>query len=183
MATIQNRRVGGNCIVVSLGDIEFARLCSILFVISLNTNAFMANATPFLLERKINHLVPSVGRSLFQAAGLMLVVGIFILTGCSKKQSAVAPAISAADAPPAPAPANNPVNLQPAIPTTIAAGANGGVDLKALNHAYIGWIIQSHVRPKTFEEFVTKSGVQVPPAPTGKKYVIDQNGFINLADQ
>jgi hypothetical protein len=52
-----------------------------------------------------------------------------------------------------------------------------------LNHVYIGWIVQTHQRPKTFEEFVASSGVQVPPAPDGKKYVIDRNGFINLASR
>jgi hypothetical protein len=49
-----------------------------------------------------------------------------------------------------------------------------------LNHAYIGWIVQNRRRPKSFEEYVALSGVQVPPPPAGKKYVIDKNGYINL---
>ena len=66
---------------------------------------------------------------------------------------------------------------------TIAVAAQGGADLKQLNHVYIGWIVQNRQRPKTFEEFITLSGVQVPPAPDGKKYVIDGNGFINLVSR
>ena len=62
----------------------------------------------------------------------------------------------------------------------VAASPEGGADLKQLNHAYIGWIVQNRRRPKSFEEYVALSGVQVPPPPAGKKYVIDKNGYINL---
>ena len=73
--------------------------------------------------------------------------------------------------------------MAPTPPPAIAAAADGGADLKQLNHVYIGWIVQTHQRPKTFEEFVSLSGVQVPPAPDGKKYVIDRNGFVNLVSR
>jgi hypothetical protein len=79
--------------------------------------------------------------------------------------------------------ANQPAYVPPAAPVTVAASADGGADLKQLNHAYIGWIVQNHQRPKTFEEFVTISKMNVPPAPVGKKYVIDKSGFINLVNQ
>jgi hypothetical protein len=36
--------------------------------------------------------------------------------------------------------------------------------------------------PKDFNDFLAKSGVQPPPAPAGKKYVI-QGPAIGLADQ
>lgn len=71
----------------------------------------------------------------------------------------------------------------PAASVTVVAGTEGGADLKQLNHVYIGWIVQNHRRPKSFEEFVTLSGTQVPPAPAGKKYVIEPNGFINLVSR
>jgi len=73
--------------------------------------------------------------------------------------------------------------VTPGAPATVAASAEGGADLKQLNHAYIGWIVQNHRRPKTFEEFVTLSGIKFPAAPAGKKYVIEKSGFINLVSQ
>ena len=76
-----------------------------------------------------------------------------------------------------------PMDVLPAAPVTVAPGTDGGADLKQLNHAYIGWIVQNHRRPKTFEEFITLSGMKMPPAPAGKKYVIEQSGFINLVSQ
>jgi hypothetical protein len=72
--------------------------------------------------------------------------------------------------------------LYTAAPVEVAASPDGGADLKQLNHAYIGWIVQNRRRPKSFDEYVALSGVQIPPPPAGKKYVIDKNGFINLAN-
>jgi hypothetical protein len=65
----------------------------------------------------------------------------------------------------------------------VAAGPDGGADLRQLNHIYIGWIVQNRRRAKSFDDFVSSSGTQVPPAPAGKKYIIDHNGFIALVNQ
>jgi hypothetical protein len=65
----------------------------------------------------------------------------------------------------------------------IAANPRGGADLKQLNHAYLRWIAQNRRRPKNYEDFIAASGIQVPPAPAGQKYVIDKNGFIALASE
>ena len=118
-------------------------------------------------------------------AGIALLLGVGVFAGCGRKPLvADAPTIPAAtETAPAPMPANQPVYVPPAAPATIAAGTDGGADLKQLNHSYIGWIVQNHRRPKTFEEFVTLSGTKVPPAPAGKKYVIEKSGFINLVSQ
>jgi hypothetical protein len=107
---------------------------------------------------------------------------LICFTGCSKSKPPTAQApppvadtnLTAADLPGAP------VSTPP--PVEIAANPDGGVDLKALNHAYIGWIVQTRQAPSSFEDYVAKSGVKVPPPPPGKKYVIDKNGFINLAN-
>jgi hypothetical protein len=74
-----------------------------------------------------------------------------------------------------------PVSTPP--PVEVPANPDGSVDLKALNHAYINWIVQTRQAPKSFEDYVSKSGVKVPLPPPGKKYVIDHNGFINLANK
>lgn len=115
--------------------------------------------------------------------GLLACLGVFIVAGCRKHSpgSDVPAAWATAETSSAniAAVSNSPSYTPPAPP----AGADGGVDLKALNHAYIGWIVHTHQRPKTFEAFVAASGIAVPPAPAGKKYVIDKSGFITLINQ
>lgn len=117
--------------------------------------------------------------------GGALVLGVLVFAGCGRRPPAAeAPAaIPAAETNPAPAAANQPAYVPSAAPATVAASPEGGADLKQLNQAYIGWIVQNRRRPKTFAEFVTLSGINVPPAPAGKKYVFDKSGFITLADQ
>jgi hypothetical protein len=120
---------------------------------------------------------------------VVLAAGFLVIAGCSKKTVSTAPATptnSDSVLTTAPTPENRPppvYNTPPATPPTVATASTGGADLKQLNHIYIGWIIQNRRRVKTFEEFVAASGVQVPPAPDGKKYVIDNNGYINLANR
>ena len=116
-----------------------------------------------------------------------------LAAGCGKKSAATptptpaqGPASATNPDPSAPAsttPAQPGYNPPASPPPAIATTADGGPDLKQLNHYYIGWILQNRQRPKTFEQFVAASGVQVPPAPTGKKYVIDSSGFINLVNR
>ena len=124
-----------------------------------------------------------------KARGLMgglgsigLAVTVFFAGGCKKNQSA------AAEPPPVVAETNQtpgvgpPPPTPPATPVVVAANPDGGADLKQLNHAYVGWVMQNRRRPKSFEEFVQLSGIKVPPPPAGKKYVIDGYGFINYAN-
>lgn len=68
-------------------------------------------------------------------------------------------------------------------PPPVATAPEGGADLRDLNHAYIRWVLQTRKHAKTFEEFVAASGISVPPAPAGKKYLIDKAGFIALVNQ
>src|SRR6267142_4647470 len=110
-----------------------------------------------------------------------LFFGVLIFSGCGRRQPA-ADALTTTmptGTTVVPAAANQPAYVPPAV----TVGTAGDVDLKQLNHAYIGWIVQNHRRPKTFEEFVAMSGLQVPPAPVGKKYVIEKSGFINLVNR
>jgi hypothetical protein len=100
--------------------------------------------------------------------------------GCGKKQTSVTPAA------PAESNANPPSassEMPAPAPVVVSANPAGGVDLKELNHAYVAWIVQHRQAPKSFEEFIKLSGMQVPPPPPGKKYVIDHAGFINFENQ
>jgi hypothetical protein len=114
----------------------------------------------------------------------LILTATLSFTGCSKKPStAEAPAPQPAldtNQTTAAAPA---AAVAPEAPAAIAASPNGGADLTALNHAYVGWIMQNNRRAKSFEEYVAASGISVPPPPVGKKYVIDKIGFINYANK
>jgi hypothetical protein len=117
--------------------------------------------------------------------GALALTAITLSTGCNKSKPPTAQAPPpVTDTNPAAATATNlpgaPVSTPP--PVEIATNPDGGVDLKALNHAYTGWIVQTRRAPSSFEDYVAQSGVKVPPPPPGKRYVIDKNGFINFAN-
>ena len=117
-------------------------------------------------------------------------VAVFVLgaggvfCGCGKKETAppaIPPTATSGSAQTAAAAPGAQVPAAPLPP--VATAPQGGADLKDLNHAYISWVVQNHRHAKTFEEFATASGISIPPAPPGKKYVIDKAGFINVANQ
>jgi hypothetical protein len=120
-----------------------------------------------------------------RSQGAVLMMACFVallMAGCGQKEQPTV--LKSAEVIPAAVPeTNTPEFVPPTPPVAVAANAEGSADLKALNHAYIVWIVQNHIRPKTFEEFVASSKISVPPPPAGKKYVIDKSGFINLVNQ
>jgi hypothetical protein len=127
---------------------------------------------------------PQPGFSFSPAILLALAFGLWLTPGCGKKTAAEAPVPApVAQGVTAPVPGGQPSPTPSPAPIVVATDPNGGVDLRWLNHAYIGWIIQNRQRPKTFEEFAAKSGLPMPPAPAGKKFIIDKNGFIALVSQ
>jgi hypothetical protein len=76
-------------------------------------------------------------------------------------------------------------DLSHAAPPQLAAPS--GADLQARNihqmeRVLVGWIISSHHRPKSFEEFAAATQIQVPPPPSGKKYAITKSMHIILVD-
>jgi hypothetical protein len=97
---------------------------------------------------------PSASRLISALAFALILTATLSFTGCGKKSSTA---------------------QTPAI-------ATAAPDLIALNHDYMGWVIQNNRHAKTFEEYVAASGISPPPPPAGKKYVIDKNGFINYAN-
>ena len=120
-------------------------------------------------------------RPMLQSGLTAMLAAVFFAVGCKKSEIATVetshPMADTNQAPAmiqqAPPPASAPV--------VVAVNPAGGADLKQLNHAYVGWVLQNRRRPNSFEEFVVQSGVKVPPPPAGKKYVIDKYGFINVA--
>jgi len=67
-------------------------------------------------------------------------------------------------------------------PIVVPDGGSTEANLNQLSHALRKYVAGSRSVPKDFNDFVVKSGVQPPPPPAGKKYVI-QGQVIALADQ
>jgi hypothetical protein len=117
---------------------------------------------------------------------IVLLGTLLVAASCSKKSpEAVVPspetpaqATATPNAPNAPPP-----QPQPYSPVTQAVAPSAEPNLAQINHAYIGWIMQTQRHAKTVEEFVAASGIQLPPAPAGKKYIIDSHGYIALVSQ
>ena len=84
-----------------------------------------------------------------------------------------APAAAVARSPGAPVPMSY-------APTTIAAPQNSDMSatLQELSRELRKYVVSTRRIPKNFEEFVAKSGVQIPPAPAGKKYRIQGHAVI-----
>ena len=75
--------------------------------------------------------------------------------------------------------------MNPAVPPQpIVVPDNGSpeANLTQLSLALRKYIAGSHSVPKDFNDFLAKSGVQPPPPPAGKKYVV-QGSAVALADQ
>jgi hypothetical protein len=108
-------------------------------------------------------------------------------TGCRKQnQSAESP--SAVPAPPSQTDASQATATTPAPavnPTTppAATATNALPDLRPLNQALMGWIVRNQRHPANFEDFAATAGIQIPPPPPGKKYIINGRGLISLVNQ
>ena len=114
--------------------------------------------------------------------GLMLVLGV---CGCHKA-STPPPSVSADNPPPVvAAAASSAAPLPPPGPqvAAVTAADHSPQDIHNMERVLVGWVIRNHQRPKSFEEFVASAGIQVPPPPAGKKYVIAKNMHIVLVDQ
>ena len=67
-------------------------------------------------------------------------------------------------------------------PIIVPDGGSTEANLNQLSRALRKYVAGSRSVPKDYNDFLAKSGVQPPPAPAGKKYVI-QGQVIALADQ
>jgi hypothetical protein len=55
--------------------------------------------------------------------------------------------------------------------------------MSALSHSVLRWAVAHQRRPASFEEFAADPGVQIPPAPPGKKYKMERSMHVVLVDQ
>ncbi len=106
------------------------------------------------------------------------------LAGCSKNNNPPQPS-QATSNPPATVVTTNLPPLTPPAAVTMPApvAANGEVDLPELNRDLRRWIVSHRQAPKSFEEFAATAGVNIPPPPPGKKYVLTKEMHIQLVNQ
>jgi len=58
-----------------------------------------------------------------------------------------------------------------------------GVDLAQLTRDLKRWIVATKERPASFEDYVAKAKVSVPPAPAGKKFALSKEMRVILVDR
>jgi hypothetical protein len=112
----------------------------------------------------------------------LLGAALLLVAGCSKSNTP----------PPTPPPAsdvtNTPTASTGAAPITYAPamGATNASDtqteVQTLNKALLGWMIKNRRHPQDFAEFASTANIQIPTPPPGKKYTLNQRGFITLVD-
>jgi hypothetical protein len=50
--------------------------------------------------------------------------------------------------------------------------------LRALSLEFRKYVVRTRKVPKTFEEFLAQSKIQIPPAPAGEKYAIQDQAVV-----
>ena len=121
-----------------------------------------------------------------RSPGWQIVPGVICLTlamlveGCGKHNepppatpSISSNSLSSGTESPVTPPSNR---IQPSVPSA-ATDNTGPTQLQSLNRALLGWKIKNHRQPKTFEDFASSAGFQIPVPPSGKKYSL-KSGFI-----
>jgi len=63
-------------------------------------------------------------------------------------------------------------------PVVVAENADVNATLSQLALELRKYVVRTRSVPKNFEEFVAKSGIQVPPPPGGKKYAIEGQAVV-----
>jgi hypothetical protein len=78
----------------------------------------------------------------------------------------------------------NPVPPAPSTPISApVVQIQDQVDMAGLNRVARFWMLRNRRRPTNWDDFVAHAGVQIPPPPPGKKYVLSKNMRVTLADQ
>jgi hypothetical protein len=132
-----------------------------------------------MLHSQSSSKKPMPVRSITGSILLGLLVGSSFL-GCSKSNSATNQAASpTAEVAQAQSSTENAV----AGPAPAAPAPQPTADPLDLNRELRKWILRNRRPPKNFEDFAATSGVEIPPPPAGKKYVVDKSMHVVLANR
>jgi hypothetical protein len=113
-------------------------------------------------------------KSFSSSLGLAILLAVTFVLACKKAPPPTAESL-ARHGPPSMNPG------APPEPVVLPEAGSTEANLNQLSHALRKYVAGSRSVPKDFNDFLTKSGVQAPPPPAGKKYVI-QGQIVTLAD-
>ena len=107
--------------------------------------------------------------------GCLVLLALALTSGCKKQEAApvatnAVPAAAMAPESPAGGPPVTPPAPKPAI---VQQNPDINATLGQLALELRKYVVRTRSVPKTFEEFIAKSGVQAPPPPPGKRYAIE----------
>jgi hypothetical protein len=127
-----------------------------------------------------------MGSRLTVLSGALLLAAV-LAPGCSKHKPAadsnavnqVTQANPSGAVPTAPPSPRGPGTMpSPAKPAVIADAGDVNATLGQLALELRKYVVRTRSVPKSFEEFVAKSQVQVPPPPAGQKYAIQGQAIV-----
>ena len=139
------------------------------------------------MTNRVNHLFELVkpDKRKSEVGTLCLILVLAIGGGCGKPKATTPPPSSDSNSAAAKNITPSPGQMQPAPPPVSFSydrSSNGPTQLQSLNRALLGWKMKYNRRPRTFEEFASTAGFQIPSPPAGKKYALSPKGFIVLVD-
>lgn len=123
----------------------------------------------------------------WKATGVIGILTIALLAGegCGKSSKSAPPSAAApspSDSKAAQVAATPPANWTRPPAISGSAADSGLTQVQALNRAVLGWKMKNHRQPRSFDDFASTAGFQIPPPPAGKKYALDSKGFIILVN-
>ena len=107
---------------------------------------------------------------------LLLSAATLGAVSCTREQGAPPPGSVSSAAPTATAPMQG----APGAPAPTVVVSQTGEPIN-LDREVRKWILRNQRPPKDFEDFAATAGIEVPPPPPGKKYVIDKTMHVVLA--
>jgi hypothetical protein len=114
----------------------------------------------------------------------LLLTGVLFLTGCHKSSSTAAtPTAAETNQVSAVTQTQEPASPPSTVVKTPVVTPSGDPDLHELNRSLLRWVVGNRRPPANFEDFAATANITIPPAPAGKKYVIDKTMHIILVKQ
>lgn len=104
---------------------------------------------------------------------ILILLAAATWAGCKRSDPSPGPAGAPPETATMPRSPRGPMpSAESAAPVTIPDTGNPEATLQQLSTELRNYVIRTRSVPKNFDEFAAKAGVQFPPPPAGKKYVI-----------
>jgi hypothetical protein len=128
------------------------------------------------------YAVVAFANALFASGCLMLAIALFV-SGCSQKSSTTFSSEANQEIGNTNPAAVTAPSAQPVPGTASVVQTDGQPDMAELNRVAKFWMFRNRRRPTGWDDFVANAGVQIPPPPPGKKYVLSQDMRVTLENR